>query len=1045
MNASFDPYHRWLGIAPEQQPPNHYRLLGLQLFESDPDVIESAADRQMAHVRNFQSGEHAQHAQEILNNIAAAKLTLLDATEKSAYDAQLKAEGNSEDPWPEQEIGLPSPLQGVPAGTPIAELQTASAQQQARIDAKPRKKTRIPAGVVGGGIALVFALLLLVAVIAFNKPWEAGIATNGNPVAAAQAADSSERGSAAADTNGQEDVPPSPSENSNTGEAVGDSETPQLAQTDLGRADEAVAVSSPETDEILRAVKTAVESKQLVDTPLIGKAGYRRRFRSYLPEGGLLVGVKLSTGRFGRGYKYRAVASIQGFYLTPQGIVAGKTNGPVKGNARKLMAAEGYAVGGMKVKVAGSHPRIRGIQLVFMRIDGDKLDPEDAYLSPAYRDVPADAPLLGGDGTPIVGIHGWWAKQEQRGLGLIQAPTRPRDNPQETAPREESAETRQTLAEGDSHQEKSPVPDQADRDAVRAKAATLFDVDQADTAAERAQMAQTLLTTAKETNDPVERFALLNMARELAANAAEIGLAFDAMDLLEGHFDFDAAPVRMATLGAAVKAPVPAKQKRDVVAAGIDMIDRLMVEDEYDTAGKLALPLLKLAREANYRELTNALVSRRKRAAELYTAFQKAEAALAVLEKEPENGEANLTVGKFYLIAKRDWSRALPFLAKGSDEQLAAAARAEMRKPLTTEQEHQLANAWWNIATNESNEQAQRLIQTRSMHWYQRADSGLTGLAKAKARKRIKQVLAQTGADTKLLWERKRLKYPSRVWCTQFAPDQATLAAGTWKGTLHLRDLDTGQELWAVQAHKGRIPFVGFSPDGRVVTTTSYDKHARLWNAKNGKLLGEVDAHDGTVRAAPVSPHGRTFATASDDTTIKIWDTRTLRPIHTLTGHTVRAFDVQYSHNGKLLASAGWDKTVRIWRLSNRSEGLTLKGHQNYACKVAFSPDDELLASCCWNEIRIWDVASGRGLRRLDGYARGPRCVTFNPRDGTLASSHRGGLIMLWDPRSGEKLQQVDEGSGDILRVAFSPDGKLLASSGGDDVVRIWDVHASSE
>ena len=29
----FDPYYRWLGIPPEEQPPDHYRLLGVKVFE----------------------------------------------------------------------------------------------------------------------------------------------------------------------------------------------------------------------------------------------------------------------------------------------------------------------------------------------------------------------------------------------------------------------------------------------------------------------------------------------------------------------------------------------------------------------------------------------------------------------------------------------------------------------------------------------------------------------------------------------------------------------------------------------------------------------------------------------------------------------------------------------------------------------------------------------------------------------------------------------------------------------------------------------------
>ena len=58
MADDFNPYHVWLGIPPEEQPANHYRLLGIRLFESNGDVIDSAADRQMAHLRTFQGGKH---------------------------------------------------------------------------------------------------------------------------------------------------------------------------------------------------------------------------------------------------------------------------------------------------------------------------------------------------------------------------------------------------------------------------------------------------------------------------------------------------------------------------------------------------------------------------------------------------------------------------------------------------------------------------------------------------------------------------------------------------------------------------------------------------------------------------------------------------------------------------------------------------------------------------------------------------------------------------------------------------------------------------
>jgi hypothetical protein len=96
MSDPFDPYRKWLGIPPKDQPPNHYRLLGIAHFEDDPDVIENAATRQMAHVRMFQSGKHSALSQKILNELTAAKLCLLQVEKKVPYDEQLRAKLSAE-------------------------------------------------------------------------------------------------------------------------------------------------------------------------------------------------------------------------------------------------------------------------------------------------------------------------------------------------------------------------------------------------------------------------------------------------------------------------------------------------------------------------------------------------------------------------------------------------------------------------------------------------------------------------------------------------------------------------------------------------------------------------------------------------------------------------------------------------------------------------------------------------------------------------------------------------------------------------------------
>ena len=91
MAEEFNPYHVWLGIPPEEQPANHYRLLGIKPFETSGDVIDSAADRQMAHLRTFQSGKHGELTQRLLNEVAAVRICLLDPKKRAAYDQQLRA------------------------------------------------------------------------------------------------------------------------------------------------------------------------------------------------------------------------------------------------------------------------------------------------------------------------------------------------------------------------------------------------------------------------------------------------------------------------------------------------------------------------------------------------------------------------------------------------------------------------------------------------------------------------------------------------------------------------------------------------------------------------------------------------------------------------------------------------------------------------------------------------------------------------------------------------------------------------------------------
>ena len=148
MAKPFDPYHLWLGIPPEEQPANHYRLLGIKLFESNPDVVENAVDQRMVHLRSFQLGQYADLSQKLLNEVATAKVCLLRPEKKAAYDQQLRQQLQSqaeaaESSRPEIDSQLARAL----------ELEARKGRSQTRQAPKPGRGLVL--GVAGAAAALV--------------------------------------------------------------------------------------------------------------------------------------------------------------------------------------------------------------------------------------------------------------------------------------------------------------------------------------------------------------------------------------------------------------------------------------------------------------------------------------------------------------------------------------------------------------------------------------------------------------------------------------------------------------------------------------------------------------------------------------------------------------------------------------------------------------------------------------------------------------------------------------------------------------------------
>jgi RNA polymerase sigma factor (sigma-70 family) len=261
-----------------------------------------------------------------------------------------------------------------------------------------------------------------------------------------------------------------------------------------------------------------------------------------------------------------------------------------------------------------------------------------------------------------------------------------------------------------------------------------------------------------------------------------------------------------------------------------------------------------------------------------------------------------------------------------------------------------------------------------------------------------------------------------------FAPDGQTLAAGRCDGTVRLWDANTGQQKASLRGHVSRTRAVAFSPDGKTLASSSFDGILKLWNPTTQREAASIKAHSQMIWSLAFASDGKTLATAAWDGTIKLWDTAPLRERTVLKGHAGRVNAVAFAPRAPgLLASGGGDGTVKLWNLTAATVKLTLAEGMGEVSSVAFTADGRFLAAASlMNDIRIWEIETGRERQRLG--KSGATALAFSPGGATLAAAALDNTTTLWDWHSGKTGGSVAPCGG--WSATFSPKGNALAVAG---------------
>ena len=165
--------------------------------------------------------------------------------------------------------------------------------------------------------------------------------------------------------------------------------------------------------------------------------------------------------------------------------------------------------------------------------------------------------------------------------------------------------------------------------------------------------------------------------------------------------------------------------------------------------------------------------------------------------------------------------------------------------------------------------------------------------------------------------------------------------------------------------------------------------------------------------------------------------------VKVLEGHTGGVVCVAITPDGQRAVSGSWDDEVRVWDLESGRCLATLKGHADDVYSVAVTADGQRAVSGSYDEtVRVWDLAAGQCCVILEGHTHTVVGVAVTADGQLVVSSSKDGTVRVWDLAVVRCRATLEGHTSTVGGVAVTADGQRAVSSSEDRTVRVWDLEA---
>jgi hypothetical protein len=252
------------------------------------------------------------------------------------------------------------------------------------------------------------------------------------------------------------------------------------------------------------------------------------------------------------------------------------------------------------------------------------------------------------------------------------------------------------------------------------------------------ELAGRILTDARRVRqDSAGFYVMLRVCRDLATDSADLVTALSAIDEMSAAFRVD--PFEMKKDALLKAAGLATSYQQNLVDESLKLCDEAMYRDDFNAAKQLHSVAV-----SHTREKDDTLAARigvaRDRIDEARQRYHKVTPWMHALARDEYDPEANFEVGHYLCLLKRDWSRGLRLLSKGSHVALRQLAERDLAEPSEPEAQLALADSWWTLSEDAERELEQIAYRRRAIHWYETAHPRLPeGVLKLRVKQRVSE------------------------------------------------------------------------------------------------------------------------------------------------------------------------------------------------------------------------------------------------------------------------------------------------------------------